>query len=140
MRFDPFPDAEAVAASIIRDASISDLNGVYSSLPKAPNYPVIVIKRIGGIPAERHRLDRARLQVEVWGTSKSVTRDIAAMARAVLHDAEGSEYALGEDETDAFVAGVEDDLGLTWQPDQATGRDRYLFGVAMYVHSAQGGS
>jgi hypothetical protein len=33
----------------------------------------------------------------------------------------------------AFISGVEDSLGLTWQPDPSTGRDRYIFGVSIYA-------
>ena len=42
---------------------------------------------------------------------------------------------------DAFVTGVADSVGLTWLPDPSVGgkqgRDRYLFGVILYLHTTE---
>lgn len=95
-----FPDAEALVGSILRTANIEGVGArVYSSIPKSPTYPLILVKRIGGIPAELHRLDRARVQIEVWGAppgGKGEAFEIAAEARAVLFGAEGQTYLTGE--------------------------------------------
>lgn len=133
---DTFPDAEALIGIILRAASITGLSSrVYSSIPKAPTYPLITIKRIGGIPAERHRLDRARIQIDVWGNTKSEARDIADAARVAIFAAEGQTYDETGTEMDGFITCVEDDLGLAFIPDPATARDRYVFGLAIYLHS-----
>jgi hypothetical protein len=130
---DVFPDAEALAGAVLR----GDLAcGVYSSIPKSPTFPLVTVFRIGGTPEERHRLDFASLQIDVWGTSKTEARDIAAEARSLLHGMEGQTYTLvGGDPDDAAVTGVSDTLGLTWLPDPETYRDRYIFGVGLYLHA-----
>lgn len=137
---DTFVDAEALVGSIIRLANVSGLNGVYSSLPKTPDWPIATVTRIGGIPAERHRVDRARIQIDVWGGSKSEAFDIIADIRTVLFAAEGQSFDLGTYAADAFISGVEDDLGFSFQPDPKTARDRYVYGVAVTLHSLPGGS
>jgi len=129
-----FPDSEALAAQIIRDAGYF-AERVYSSIPKNPTYPICVLKRIGGQPAERHRLDAAEIQVDVWGNNKSAARDGAEAARVALHEAEGLSFYtdLGDIE-DAFITGVDDVVGLTFLPDPTSEKDRYLFQVRIYVH------
>lgn len=133
--FSVFPDIEAVVASSLRGASISGLSGVYSSLPKNYNREnVALVKRIGGLPSVRQYLDTANLQCEVWGESKSSTRDIAAAARVVIFELEGTDVS---DPVDCWISGVEDSLGLTWQPDPETATDRYIFGVNIYFHASR---
>jgi hypothetical protein len=132
--YEAFPDAEAIAGWKMRSAGLAG-SRVYSSVPKTPTYPLITIQRIGGQPAERHRLDAARIQVTVWGTSKSEAFDIAQLARVSLHGLEGDLVTVGGGApVNAFITGVEDDLGLFWSPDEPTGRDRYIFGVRLFLH------
>lgn len=131
MAHDVFPDLEAIARNVIANANITNLSTrVYSSVPKdyTRSQAIATVRRIGGVPAEKHRYDRANIQVDVWGTSKSVAQDIAQAARAALHDAENTRFT---SPVSAYVAGVQDSLGLTWLPDPVTGQDRYTFGVYM---------
>lgn len=135
---DVFPDSEALAGAVLRD--LLDC-GVYSSVPRTPSYPLVTISRVGGIPVEYHRLDFASLQIDVWGTSKTEARDIAAEARAALFGMEGQSYSMADDwPDDAVVTGVSDTLGLTWLPDPETNRDRYVFGVGLYLHAVRSSS
>lgn len=139
MRYETFPDAEAVVSWVLREADIEGLGDrVYSSIPNTPTYPLIVVRRIGGVPAEIHHLDRARIQIDVWGEpatgGKGQAHDIAADARVAVLEAEGQRIASPPAPIGAFVTSVEDDLGLMFQPDPNTGRDRYLFGVSVYLH------
>lgn len=128
----PFPDWEALAAQQLRDHIGG---GVFSSVPKDPDYPLITVQRVGGTPVERHWVDRATIQIDVWGENKGQARDLADQARVALHNMEGVTYAREFGNVDdAFVNGVEDTLGLTWSPDPPTGRDRYIFGVDIYGH------
>lgn len=125
-----FPDFEKAAGEALRTASISGLSDrVYSSVPKSPTFPLLLVRRIGGLPAVRQYLDAANLQIDVWGASKSEARLIAAESRTVLFAMEGSDVG------DVWVSGVEDSLGLSWQPDPETGRDRYVFAVNVYGRS-----
>ena len=57
-RVDALPDAEALVSYELRTQLSAR---VYSSLPSSPVYPLITIKRIGGIPTDRVRLDRANI-------------------------------------------------------------------------------
>jgi hypothetical protein len=128
--FEPFPDTEHLVSSVLRD-EVTALGGrVHSSLPGKAVYPLAVVQRIGGVPAERHRLDTARIQVDVYGTSQSEAFSIAQEARAAIHGMEATGFT---DPVDAWVSAVRDDLGVTRLPDPLSGRDRYTFGVAIYV-------
>ena len=128
--FSPFPDSEAIASAQLRDQDVCG-GRVYSSHPKKdPVYPLAVVRRLGGVPAVRRRLDAARIQVDVYGNNKSEARAAAEAARLALHRAEGTTFA----EFEGHVTGVEDELGLTFLPDPDTARDRYTFSVALFAH------
>lgn len=127
--YEVFPDAEKLVGDALRAASLTVGSRVYSSIPKTPTFPLITIQRTGGTPVERHRLDQARIQVDVWGESKSQAHDIAQAARVAIHRMEGSTP------TGAVIGGVDDILGLAWSPDPVTHRDRYIFGVSITLHA-----
>ncbi len=133
---DVMPDAEMIAARIIRTGTGGR---TYSSIPKKPTYPLMTVQRLGGLPRTR-RLDAANIQIDVWGTTKSEARLLASQARKYLHEAEGTSWDLPTG--DIFITGVEDWTGLTWLPDPSVGgnqgRDRYLFGVTLFLHGDQG--
>lgn len=134
-RYHVFPDAEAIATHVIREADIEGVNGVYTSLPNNPDYAVVIAKSLPSRPAERHRLARARIQVEAWGNSKSEAHDIAQEARVALHEAEGQTFDVDDGApVDAFITGVDDVLAPGWMPDPVTNKDRYIFIVHLYVH------
>jgi hypothetical protein len=126
--FRRFADAEAVVAGWIRSTVAG--SRVYSSVPNTPTYPLVTVARTGGIAAERHYLDQARIDVNVWGNSKTEAHDLAALCRAAVHNLEG-QIVTGQEP--AFVSGVDDAVGLTWLPDQVTARDRYVFSVLVYL-------
>lgn len=129
--FKEFPDAEAVAAAWLRASALAEVGSRwYSSIPASPTWPLGVVKRIGGTPAVRRYLDAASLQVEVYGENQAQARRIAAAARVALHRLEGQTVS---SPVAAFVSGVEDSLGLLRQTDPDTARDRYLFGVIVYL-------
>lgn len=121
------PDVEAAASQILRDAG----HRAYSSIPNGPTYPLLVVTRIGGVPAERHKLDAARIQVDAWGNNKGEARDLADLARRLIHQAEGTFIT----DHDCQITGVEDELGLSFLPDPKTKRDRYVFTVRIYAHN-----
>lgn len=135
-RYRVFPDAEAVVSIALRTAPlISGLDSrVYSSVPKDPTYPLCTVKRIGGIPRERHALDRAEIQVDVWGNGKGGAADVAALARVKIHELEGTTLTHADLPNPVFITAVQDTLGLMWLPDVETARDRYIFGVTLYLH------
>lgn len=123
-------DAELLAVNVLRADSDLDalIDGrVYTAIPADPTFPLVRVTRIGGIPVIRQHLDVARLQVDVWGSSKYQARLAAAATQAVLHKAVGAH-------AEGVVTGVDDDLSLSWQPDAETNQPRYVFGVALYIH------
>ena len=136
LALDPFPPAELLTQEVLRQVMV-DLKGrVYSSVPSRPDYPFLTIRRVGGIPAVRERLDRASLQIDVWGNNKTEALDVAHRARVELLSMSGTSYLKADGwPVDAYVTGVEDELGLSFLEDHVTGKDRYLFGVAVYLHS-----
>jgi len=129
-RYQEFPDAEAVTSVALRAAGLAVAQRVYSGIPKVPTYPLLVVQRLGGVPAERHHLDRARIQVDAWANSKDEAHDAAAEARVALHELEGTSVT----SPDAYITAVVDSLGLSWAPDPITDRDRYLFAVEIFLH------
>lgn len=131
--FDIFPDIEAMAGAIMRTAGVCS-GRVYPSVPKEPVYPLVVFRRFGGVPTDRHALDYGRIQVDVWGDTKVHAREQASLARLALLKAEGTTLVA----LNGFISSVEDELGLSFQPDPETGRDRYIFGVAITARSSTG--
>lgn len=135
-RYRTFPDTEAVVSLALRTAplvtGLSDR--VYSSIPKNPTYPLVVVKRIGGTPVERHALDRATIQVEAWGNTQSEIHDIAAAVRVKIHELEGNSFTHPNLPAAVFITAVRDVLGLLRVPDAETGRDRYIFSVNVFIH------
>lgn len=122
-----FPDAEAV---LIQALNASEFPAC-AALSAQPDLPCVLVKRIGGVPAERHHLDLANIQIEVWGNDKAEASSLAQEVRAAIHGLEG--IALTEQQTPAFISGVEDQLGIAWLPDPVTDRARYVFGVGVYL-------
>jgi len=120
-----FPDSEAIAGAALRSAGYR----AYSSIPANPTYPLMTVKRVGGIPRDKRMLDRANIQIDVWGDSKSQCRDLADQARRVLMSLEGTTSS----DFNGVITCVEDSLGLFWLPDQETKRDRYIFSVVLYA-------
>lgn len=123
-----FPDIEAMMARALRDAGVCG-GRAYSSIPKSPTWPLAVVQRLGGTPAVERRLDLARIQVDVYGNSKSEARLEADRARLALHEVEGTSFPTES----GFITGVVDESGLTFLPDPVTGRDRYTLGVLVYA-------
>lgn len=136
--FNIFPDAEQLAIEILY-ASVSDAGGPFESylpvdvgteLPSEPTYPAIVVSRVGGVPTERHRLDHANIQFDVWADTKPAAHDVAQIARAVLHRAEGKIFSTPS----CVLTGVEDAFGLAWQFDTVSNQPRYTFAVYLTLH------
>lgn len=127
------PDVEAICSARIRNENITNIGSrVYSSIPKDPTYPLIVVQRLGGTPAIRQRLDAALIQIDVWGGTKSQAHDAAQAARVALLELEGTNVT---DPVTGYVTAVDDAGGLIWLPDPLTGRDRYLFTLTVYAHA-----
>ncbi len=131
----PMPDVEAVVIAALRSANVCS-GRVYSAVPVTPTWPLATVKRLGGTPTERHRIDSARIQIDVFSDigDKATARDEADAARIAAHELEGTTSS----SLNAAITAVDDELGLTWLPDPDTGRPRYVFAVTVTAHDFQG--
>lgn len=123
-------DAELLTVNWLRghaDVTALVATRVYTEVPAQPVYPLLRVIRIGGVPMIAQHLDIARVQIDAWAATKKAARDLAATAQAAMHELPGAR-PLG------VVTAVEDDLGFTWSPDDATDQPRYVFGVSIYIH------
>lgn len=133
---DILPDAELVAIDWLRGqvevVALAD-DRVSNTSPSAGvgGGAYLTVERIGGVPAVRRRLDRARLQVGAWASSRAEASTLARTARAALHRMEGHTGA------GATVGAVRDDLGLAWLPDtvRTPPTPRYVFSVTVALHA-----
>lgn len=131
--YDVFPNFEGLASSIIRNALDAR---VYSTLPKSPQFPLVIVSRLGGVPLEEHSTDRANLQVRVWGENKKQALELAQAAKVALHKGEAVTYVEDDDwPVGGFVSSVITTQGISWAPDNDTNRDGYVFGIEMMGHS-----
>ena len=130
-----FPDAEAVSIKHLRTAGIS-AGRVYGDIPNGPTWPLVTLHRAGGTPAQENRLDRAQIQINAWAISKPEARLIAAQARQSIRALAGQRVSVTYEgqEVGGFVTAVTDVMGLTPIRDPDTGRYRYFFQVAIYLH------
>ena len=130
---DLFQDLKAAAIRALIVANVASAR-VYSSLPTNPTWPLVLVKRIGGIPANQRVLDTASLQIEVWGTSQKETFDLANTARKVIMDTQSSTVTWTGGA--AWITEVRQNLGFQDLPDPVTGRDRTIFGMSVSGRSA----
>lgn len=128
---DTFPDVEAAVSTVLRAAGFR----AYSSIPNKPVYPLILVRRYGGAPVTRMRLDAGDVQLDVYAETKSAARALAVAARAAIWAAEASTVTVSSG--NAWVSGVEDVMGLTWMPDPSNvPTNRYVFSVRVFSHAA----
>lgn len=141
----PPVDAETLVVAYLEDLDAAILGGPG---PTPPTIPVstklhrdfkagdraIRLTRIGGLPlaGSRGYVDRARIQVDVFGADEADAAEVAGRALAALQDLPESDFVFSK----AVVTAVVQDLGLASVPDPDTGADRYLFGVVLYLHPA----
>lgn len=123
------PDIEAVCVAALRSADVAE-ERVYGRVPADPDFPLVLVQRVGGTPVDRRRLDFARIQLSCYGTDKASARDTAEEARVALLSAEATAFP----DLNAYVTGVEVDLGLQYLPDPETARDRYILVMSVTAH------
>lgn len=123
-------DAEKVAVEYLRaHAGVGALvsTRVYTRIPETPEFPLVRLFRIGGIPRVEGWLDEASLQVDSWAEDKYAAAEVARTVQDALWQMSGVRSG-------SVVADVRTTLGMRWSPDPETGRPRYLFGVAVRLH------
>ncbi len=129
------PDIEAIVGYAIRQTGVR----CYSSIPNRPEYPLAVVARYGGEAPNRRRLNKALLQVDVYGTTQAEARQLAADIRSVVHETEGTAYYEADGAPDdCFLSGVEDTgQGLRRVPDLRDNLTRYTMDFHVYFHAIE---
>lgn len=128
-----FPDLKRVAIQVLIGADVN-ADKVYSSLPaeagKSISWPIVVVRRLGGLPQNERWIDRANLQIEVWGANQKDCFDIWNIVRKTLLDAVGTTV------DNCVITNARVNLGPQDIPDPPTGRDRVIGGIALFGHNA----
>jgi hypothetical protein len=136
------PDAEQLVSRYLQtQGEMTDLisTRTYTEIPSEPDWPLLVVRRIGGAPVGNRPLyhDRALLQLDAYGGPKKLALTIAETARAILAD----DVFTGVHEVDGdpigIVSGVEFGA-LRWLPDgdYTPAKPRYSFDVGVHTHPA----
>jgi len=127
-----FPDLKAVAIQVLLTAHVNDTR-VYSSLPSDAGsgsrpWPIVVVRRLGGLPVNDRWLDRGNLQIETWGNNQKECFDIFNASRNALFDSVSTTVS------NCVITNARVILGPQDIPDPSTGRDRVVGGVALFGH------
>lgn len=82
-------DVEALVSYYLRAQSeVAAICGqrVYTAIPSNPTFPLVRLHRIGGVPPMSRPLhmDRAHLQIDVWGGPKATALDLVDVVRTEL--------------------------------------------------------
>lgn len=128
------PDAEQliIGWALTVDA-LTDLVGtrIYTETPADPTFPMVRIVRFGGGPVSTNPawLDRATMQVDVFGGRKVTARQIAATFAAHADANLVGPHDLGV--VTAVAVG-----GLRWEPDQSydKAKPRYVVELDVWLH------
>lgn len=73
------------------------------------------------------RITKPRVDVQVFGPSRTVTQDLAQVAEAVLFAAQGNHYP----EYGLVLTDVKEETGMFRAPDNLTGSVRYIFALRL---------
>lgn len=118
-----------VVNAMLDDAGVASLvsDRVYTALPPAARYPLLIVSRVGGLTDFLGHLDGAILQFEAWAKDRDTAGDLA---RAALNAA----LAMQGSFTEGVVSGARPFTGLGYLPDPPTSTPRYLFRLELYAH------
>lgn len=132
------PDAEALLSQFLRaqdeiiDVIPSDLDGarVYTVIPEKPTWPIVLLRRIGGVPrvARPLVLDDVLIQVDAYGGTKKAAHDLVELVRSCIAARIEGVHELGNVTGYSFG-------NLSWLPDNAytPSRARYVADVELFV-------
>lgn len=133
MNLEIFPDAEAVVVEYLQ-MMVGEVNGrVSTKIDPEPIYPLVRLTRVGGTPPVPKRLDRAEIELSVWGNTDKEAWQVAAKALAAMIYMEGYTSVAHK----AFVTGTEVGGGISWSPDLDTTKPRYTFSMSVYLHKEE---
>ncbi len=119
-----FPDSEATVGTFLR-ARVSV--PVVSKVPATRPTKFVRVWRTGGAALNRV-LDRPIITVQAWAPDDGQASELANACRQLLFN----DYTVMP-----LVRGVEEVTGLYFDPDPATGVDRYTFSVQLQARAAR---
>ena len=125
------PDVKALAIHHL--GVIAGLAGgrVFGKFPTNPTYPLMRVRRIGGVPPDPRWLDAATLQIDVWADTEDASHDVAAAAVASIQDAVG---VIDTGTVSGTITGVEVTQGVHEFPDEVRVKERHTATVLVYAH------
>lgn len=109
------PDSELALIQYLRSRSeITTLvpgDRITTSLSPSPTYPVVLVKRIGGLATAWQQIDGPAFQVEAVGGTRYQCQEIARTVRACI-------LAIYNDVVDeAVLVSASEEVGIQWIPD-----------------------
>lgn len=126
------PDSEAIVIDYFNaNADVVDVleGGAHGNIPHNAVYPFAVVRRYGGFSPRPGWLDRARIQIDVWGTDRASTERAAATCKAALEAMPQAQAGV--------VTAVEEIVGLQRLDDLATNHSRYFWAAGLVFHPVQ---
>jgi hypothetical protein len=124
------PDAEAVTAALLLELVTGDHAALLVDDNRdalADDVELVVLARRGG--AKTGVVDRPRMDLDVYAPSKTAARDLGELVRDHLLDAGNRVLA----DLGAVVLEVTEFAGLSWLPDPAGDRPRYVLTVELAI-------
>lgn len=117
-----FPDIETLVGSFLRDRVSVE---VTSRVPKDRPAKFVRVWRTGGAALNRV-LDRPMITVQAWAPDDGQSFELANACRELIFN----NYTVMP-----LVRGVEEVTGLYFDPDPATGVDRYTFSIQLQARA-----
>lgn len=110
------PDGELALIQYLRSrtevTALVPADRITTTLPPKPDYPVVLVKRIGGTSVAWQRIDEPAFQVEVVGGSRYQCQELARTVRACI-------LAIYNDAVaEAVLVSAAEEVGIQWIPDQ----------------------
>lgn len=133
MTLTTLPDVEKLVSEFLRnqaEVSTAISDRVYTAIPNNPVWPLLLVRRIGGIPRVGRPLavDEPLVQLDAYGGTKKQAHDLAETTRAVI--AERIQGTHDEGVVSWFEFGT-----FAWLPDPGytPARARYIADVTLTV-------
>lgn len=122
------PDAEElVIAHLTGHPLLVGFAGLRVSADLYEDRPALRVRRAGGTPRDRRRLDTPLIDLEAWSSSRTVAHDLIQAARTAVVQMENTRFPTGA------VGGVRDEMGARWLPDPTTDEPRWICSLSLSV-------
>lgn len=99
---------------------------IFLTMPKSTVIPSVIVRRVGGGPQNRKELplDRARVSLSCWGTSRA---SAGVLSRMIVAECDELNRTGGWIDGDtAATLGSLEPVGVLWLPDPVSDTPRYI--------------